>query len=323
MAKAKFQFNPKTLSFERIDNTILHKLRSLISHLFSGVLVSLAFFIIYALYFPNPRVDQLKREKAELETKYQIISSDLEMIEDVLKDIEERDNQLYRSVVQADPVSANLRRYNPSQSKRNETYERTNSFIAAQTVTQIEDIKRKLYIQSVSFDEVVNLVRNKEDMLLSIPGIQPVMNKDLRRMASGFGMRIDPIYKTPKFHAGMDFSGDIGTEIYATGKGTIHFKGWMQGYGNAVIIDHGYGYKTLYGHLSEFVKTLHVGSKVNRGDVIAYMGSTGKSTGPHLHYEVHYRDKVTDPRNFYYMDLSPQQYDEMIRITSNNGNVYD
>lgn len=323
MAKAKFQFNPKTLSFERIDNTIKHKFGSFISHLLSGVLVGLAFFIVFALFIDSPQEKELKSANAELEAQYKLLSSQLDQMQYVLTDIEQRDDQLYRSVVQAEPVAANLRRLNHSQRRYNDIRQKTNSEIAAKTVAQLEDIKRQLYIQSVSFDEVVNLVRNKEDMLLSIPGIQPVMNKDLRRMASGFGMRIDPIYKTPKFHAGMDFSGDTGTEIYATGKGVIDFKGWMQGYGNTVIIDHGYGYKTLYGHLNGFVKNLRVGSKVSRGDVIAYMGNTGKSTGPHLHYEVHYRDKVTDPRNFYYMDLSPEQYDEMIQITSNNGNVYD
>ena len=323
MAKAKFQFNPKTLSFERIDNTIRHRFGNIISHLASGLFIGLGLFILFALFIDSPHEKELKSENAELEAQLQLLNSQLDEVQEVLTDIEQRDDQLYRVVVQADPIASNIRHLSSSQDKYKSLLEKSNSEIAVQTTAKMDDIRRQLYTQSLSFDEVTNLVKNKEDMLLCIPAIQPVLNKDLKRMASGYGMRIDPIYNTPKFHAGMDFSGETGTEIFATGKGTIEFKGWMQGYGNAVIIDHGYGYKTLYGHLNGFLKTLRVGTKVNRGDVIAYMGSTGKSTGPHLHYEVHYRDKVTDPRNFYYMDLSPAQYDEMIQISSNNGKVFD
>lgn len=323
MSKAKFQFNPKTLSYERIDNTIKHRFSFLFSHLVSGILVGLAFFVLFALFIHSPREKELINRNAEMEAQYELLTSQMDELQDVLTDIQQRDDQLYRVVVQADPVPNYIRRATHSQSKYSEIREKTNSDIVAEATAKIDDLRRQVYIQSQSLDEVTNLARNKEDMLLCIPGIQPVKNKDLRRMASGFGHRIDPIYKTPKFHAGMDFSGEVGTEIYATGKATIEFKGWMQGYGNAIILNHGYGYKTLYGHLNGFVKSQKVGSQVNRGDVIAFMGNTGKSTGPHLHYEVHYRDKVTDPRNFYYIDLSPSEYDEMIQIISNNGTVYD
>jgi murein DD-endopeptidase MepM/ murein hydrolase activator NlpD len=323
MSKARFKYNPKTLSYERVDNTIKHKFSFLFSHLLSGFLVGLTFFVLFALFIPSPRVKKLESEKAELDAQFSLLSMELLDIQEVLADMEQRDDQLYRVVVQADPVANNIRKSARSQSKYNEILNKTNSEIAATTTAQLAEIRHRLYMQSLSFDELTNLVKNREDMLLSIPGIQPVMNKDLKRMASGFGFRIDPIYRTPKFHAGMDFSGEIGTEIYATGKATVEFKGWMQGYGNTVVLNHGYGYKTLYAHLNNFEKKLKVGSTVNRGDVIAYMGNTGKSTGPHLHYEVHYRGKVTDPRNYYYIDLSPEDYDKMIQITSNNGNVYD
>ncbi len=323
MSKARFQFNPKTLSFERIDNTIKHRFTYLFSHLVSGLLIGLAFFVLFALFINSPRERDLKSRNAELEAQFELVSTQLDEIQEILTDIEQRDDQLYRVVVQADPLSSNIRRTSLSQGKYSKIRQKTNSEIAAAATAQIDEVRRRLYLQSISFDEVTEMVRNKEDMLLCIPGIQPVKNKDLKRMASGYGFRIDPIYKTQKFHAGMDFSGEIGTEIYATGKATVEFRGWKQGYGNCVILDHGYGYKTLYAHLNGFVKTQKIGSKVNRGEVIAYMGNTGKSTGPHLHYEVHYKDKATDPRNFYYIDLSPEQYDEMIQIVSNNGNVYD
>lgn len=323
MSKAKYRYDPKTLSYERIDNTIKHKFSYIFSHLLSGFLFGLAFFVVFALFIPSPKEKELKSQNANLEAQFELMSMRLDEIQEVLTDIEQRDDQLYRVVVQADPVANNIRNSSRSQSKYIEIRNKTNSDIAASTASQLDEISRRLYSQSISFDEVTNLVKNREDMLLSIPGIQPVMNKDLRRMASGYGFRIDPIYRTPKFHAGMDFSGDTGTEIYATGKATVDFKGWMQGYGNTVVLDHGYGYKTLYAHLHNFEKKLKVGATVNRGDVIAYMGNTGKSTGPHLHYEVHYRGKATDPRNYYYIDLSPEEYDKMIQITSNSGNVYD
>ncbi len=318
MAKARYQFNPKTLSFERVDNTIRHWANWFLSHLLTGVLVGLACFVVFALFIPSPREKTLKSECEQLETQYELLNAQLEEVQSVLTDIQQRDDNLYRLIVQADPVSKNIRMGAENKEKYKDLPE-----IAAKNSMMMDRIRRQLYVQSTSFDEVVNLARNKEDMLLCIPAIQPVMNKNLKRMASGYGYRIDPIYKTPKFHAGMDFSGEIGTNIFATGKGVIEFRGWMQGYGNAVIVDHGYGYKTLYGHLNNFVSTLKVGSPVVRGQVIAYMGNTGKSTGPHVHYEVRYKGKVVDPRNYYYMDLTPKQYDEMIQIVSNNGNIFD
>ncbi len=323
MAKAKYQFNPKTLSFERVDNTIRHWVRWFLSHLFTSVLAGLACFIVFALFIPSPREKKLKSELEEMETQYELLNAQLDEVQNILDDIRQRDDNLYRLIVQADPVETSIRMGSDYQEKYKDLKSRTNSQIAAKTSVMMESIRRQIYTQSTSFDEVVNLARNKEDMLLCIPAIQPVMNKNLKRMASGYGYRIDPIYKTPKFHAGMDFSGEIGTDIFSTGKGVIEFRGWMQGYGNTVIVDHGYGYKTLYGHLNNFAKNIKVGTRVSRGEVIAYMGNTGKSTGPHVHYEVRYKDKVVDPRNYYYMDLSPKQYDEMIKIVSNNGNIFD
>ncbi len=176
-------------------------------------------------------------------------------------------------------------------------------------------------MQSHSFDEIVDLAKNKEERLLCMPAIQPVLNKDLKRVASGYGMRIDPIYKTPKFHGGMDFTGALDTEIFATGKGVIEAAGWMQGYGNTVIVNHGFNYKTLYAHLNKF--KVKKGAKVSRGDVIGFMGTTGKSTGVHLHYEVQYKGKQTNPQNYYFMDLSPEEYDQMVQLSSNYGHVFD
>ena len=158
-------------------------------------------------------------------------------------------------------------------------------------------------------------------MLQCVPAIQPILNKDLTRTASGFGWRIDPIYRTRRFHAGMDFSAPTGTEIYATGNGTIRKSGWQQGYGNTVEVNHGFGYVTRYAHMQK--TNVRVGQKVKRGDVIGFVGNTGKSTGPHLHYEVHYRGKVMNPQNYYFLDLSPEEYDKMVQLSNNAGQMFD
>jgi murein DD-endopeptidase MepM/ murein hydrolase activator NlpD len=181
-----------------------------------------------------------------------------------------------------------------------------------------------LYTQSNSFDELIVLAKQNEDKLLHIPAIQPILNQDLKRTASGYGRRIDPIYKTIRFHKGMDFSAPTGTEIFATADGVIEKISWDKtGYGNCVIIDHGYGYKTLYAHCHKFQKGLRKGLKVKRGDVIAFVGNTGKSTGPHLHYEVRYKNKPQNPQNYYFQDLSPEEYDNMVRISSNSSKTFD
>ena len=197
----------------------------------------------------------------------------------------------------------------------------SNPELVVSTTQKMDMLRKQLYIQSNSLEELISLGKNQEERSKCIPAIQPISNKDLRRTASGYGVRIDPIYRTPRFHSGMDFSAKVGTEIYATGNGVVTFAAWKQGYGNCLIIDHGYGYQTLYGHMSKFKK--RVGQKVTRGEVIGEVGNTGKSTGPHLHYEVIVRGKYDNPSKYYYMDLSPEEYDRMIQIAENHGQVMD
>ena len=321
MAKPKFHFNPKTLTYERIDNTIRHKIKKLGSHLITSILSGLACFVVFAMLFDSPRERILRSENAQLEAQYKFVNIQLDQLQEVLTDMQQRDDNLYRVVVQAEPIPTTIRNAWSESLQYEDLRKKTNSELAVSTIKKLDNIRRQLYIQSLSFDEIVDLAKNKEEKFLCIPAIQPVLNKDLKRMASGYGIRIDPIYKTPKMHTGMDFTGSMNTEIYATGKGVVEFIGWMQGYGNTIIINHGFNYKTLYGHLNG--NKVKVGSKVNRGDVIAYMGSTGKSTGVHLHYEVHYRGRPTNPQNYYFMDLNPEEYDRMVQLSSNYGNVFD
>ena len=240
----------------------------------------------------------------------------------VMQDIQQRDDNLYRVVLQADPVSDAVRKAGYGGTNRYEQLrDMANADLVINTTQKLDMLNRQLYIQSKSFDEVVDLCKSHDEMLKCIPAIQPVSNKDLKKTASGYGVRIDPIYKTTKFHAGMDFSASPGTPVYATGDGVVVKAGWETGYGNTIEVNHGFGYLTRYAHLSAY--KVRPGQKVVRIEVIGAVGSTGKSTGPHLHYEVHVKGKVQNPVNYYFMDLSAEDYDKMIQIAANHGKVFD
>ncbi|MDD2286535.1 MAG: M23 family metallopeptidase, partial [Paludibacter sp.] len=318
MAKKKYYFNPETLSYEETDNTLLFKLKRLLIHLFSGVSLGIVFFFIFVSLISSPEEVQLIQEKNRLHAQYKLLERNMDEVSEILADLQQRDDNLYRVVFQADPIPYSIRKSTAGNSEYyRQLLSMTNSQIAVATTQKYNELKKQLYIQSNSYDELVKLASNQEEMLKHIPAIQPILNKDLTRTASGFGWRIDPIYRTRRFHEGMDFTAPIGTEIYATGNGIVRLAGWRQGYGNAVEINHGFGYKTLYGHMHQI--RVKAGQKVNRGDVIGLVGNTGKSTGPHLHYEVHYREKVMNPQHYYFLDLSPEEYDRMVQLSNNAG----
>jgi murein DD-endopeptidase MepM/ murein hydrolase activator NlpD len=322
MAKRKFHFNPETLSYEETDHTLLFKIKRLLIHLFSGVSLGAVFFFIFVTLVDSPEEKQLQQDKNRMYAQYKLLEKSMDEIQEVLTDLQGRDDNLYRVIFQADPIPYALRKSTATNSEYyKQLLDMTGSEIAVTTTKKYNELKKQLYIQSKSYDELVQLAQNQEKMLLHIPAIQPVLNKDLKRAASGFGWRIDPIYRTRRFHEGMDFTAPTGTDIYATGNGTVVLAGWRQGYGNCVEINHGFNYKTLYGHMSAI--KVRVGEKVSRGEVIGLVGSTGKSTGPHLHYEVHYRGQPQNPQNYYFLDLTPKQYDEMVQITENAGQMFD
>ena len=322
MAKKKFHFNTETLSYEQIEHTLGHKLKRFLIHALSGVFSGIIFFFIFVSTIQSPEEKQLGQDKSHMEAQYRVLVRQLEEVQFVMSDLEQRDDNLYRVVFQADPIPLSVRR---GSSANTEYYaqllDMTNSEVVVSTTKKLNELKKELYIQSKSYDELVLLAKNKETMLANLPAIQPVLNKNLTRMASGYGWRIDPIYHTRRFHAGMDFTAPIGTDIYATGNGTIIAAGWQQGYGYCVQINHGYGYITLYGHMSAI--KVHIGQSIKRGDVIGLVGSTGKSTGPHVHYEVHYKGEVMNPQNYYFLDLSPADYDRMVQMSNNAGQMFD
>lgn len=322
MAKKKFHFNSDTLSYEQIEHTITHFLKRFAIHVFSGVFLGLIFFFIFVSTIQSPEEKQLVQDKTHMEAQYRVMERQFQEVQYVLTDLQQRDDNLYRVVFQADPIPFSVRR---GSSANTEYYEQlldmTNSEIVVSTTKKLNELKKELYIQSKSYDDVVLMAKNKEITLQCLPAIQPVLNKNLTRMASGYGWRIDPVYHSRRFHAGMDFTAPVGTDIYATANGTVQSAGWQQGYGNCVQINHGYGYLTLYGHMSAI--KVRIGQPVKRGDVIGLVGSTGKSTGPHLHYEVHYRGEIMNPQNYYYLDLSPAEYDRMVQMSNNAGQMFD
>jgi murein DD-endopeptidase MepM/ murein hydrolase activator NlpD len=322
MAKPKFHFNPSTLTYDRIDNSFKHRFKNIIIHFFSSISLGLLFFVIYTFTFNSPREKDLIKENRSLKVQYNVLSKQMDGIQEVLTDIQQRDDNMYRVIYQADAIPTSVRQSGYEGTNRYANLMNTpDSEMMIEITKKMDLLSKQLYIQSLSFDEIIGLAKQNEDKLQCIPSIQPVSNKDLKRTASGYGMRIDPIYKTVKFHAGMDFSASVGSDIYATGNGTVTFTGWKQGYGNAVIINHKYGYETLYGHMDKI--KIRQGAKIKRGEIIGYVGSSGKSTGPHLHYEVRYKGKPTNPQNYYFMDLSPENYDKMTQLSTNCGQVFD
>ena len=265
----------------------------------------------------------LKRELSYTIEQYELLNSQLNQVELVLDDLQRRDDNIYRVIFEAEPIANSIRKAGFGGVNRYKHLEgMKNTELVLNTTKKIDQISKQLYIQTKSFDEIALLAKDKSNMLAALPAIQPVSNKDLSRMASGFGPRIHPIYKTKKFHYGMDFSAKTGTPIYATGNGRIEkVRKSRRGFGNHVIINHGYGYKTLYAHMKKYI--VKKGQKVKRGEIIGYVGNTGTSVAPHLHYEVHKNGKKLDPVNFYYEDLNAEEYEKMIFLSSQPNQSFD
>ena len=322
MAKSKYHINPETLTIERVEHGFLYWLRRGAVSMLLGIIMGIVFFFIFVQFFPSPREKQVTQQRDALLTQYEVLQRQTDRIQLVLGDLQQRDDNLYRVLLQAEPIPLSARMGATQQVEYYDSISRmTNSQLAVDLTRRVDVIEKELYVQSKSYEEILTLAKEQEIKMENLPAIQPVLNKDLTRVASGYGWRVDPVYHTRKFHAGMDFSSPIGTDVYATGNATVEFTGWKQGYGNCVILSHGYNYKTLYAHLSKSLVRRY--QKVHRGDVIALVGNTGKSTGPHLHYEVRYNDKPVDPRNFYFQDLSPEEYDMMVQLSNNFGQMMD
>ncbi len=323
MAKEKFKFNPESLKYDRIEFNSSDKLLRVLAYFGGSLILAFLYILVFSQFFGTPKERKLKRENHQLVSQFEIMTVKLDQIQTVIADLEERDDNLYRTIFEAEPISNSVRVQGVGGVDR---YAKLDGFdysdLVIETAKELDALTRRVYIQSKSYDDLIKMAKNKDVMLASIPAIMPISNKDLKRTASGWGWRIHPIYKTRKFHYGMDFTAPTGTEIYATGDGKIiQVKKSRRGYGNKLVVDHGFGYRTLYGHLSRF--NVKRGQKVKRGDVIGYVGNTGLSTAPHLHYEVQQNGKKVNPLNFYNNDLTAEEYQRMIEISANSGQSFD
>ncbi len=326
MAKKRYKFNPDTLSYERIGISFREKITRILAYFSSSLALALIIVVVIINAYETPKTKALKRENKQLLTQYELMAKDLNDMEVVLDELQQRDDNIYRVIFESNPIPSSIRKAGFGGANAYSHLENLdNAELVVETAKKLDIISKEAYIQSKSYDEVMQMALNKEDMLASIPAIQPLTNKDLKRTASGFGYRMHPIYKVRKMHYGMDFTAPIGTPVYATGDGTVsEVSGSINshsGFGLLVRIDHGYGYETLYGHLNSF--NVKRGQKVKRGDVIAYVGNSGGSTAPHLHYEVHKDGEAINPAYYYYKDLTSQEYDKMISISSNIGQTLD
>ena len=321
-AKKKYKINPETLAMEQVESGLGYWLRQTGIYILSGIVLGVVFLYLFLVFFPSPREKQLLREKEAMQSQMETLNRQVDQMQIVMTDLQQRDDNLYRVLFGAEPIPLNIRQGTQRKiSYYEEIAQMTNSQLSADLSLKVDVLEKELYVQAKSYDEVLELAKTQEIRMENIPAIQPVLNKDLKRVASGYGVRIDPVYHVRKFHQGMDFTAPTGTEVFATGNAKVSFVGWKQGYGNTVILDHGFGYQTLYAHL--FKALVRKGQKVRRSDIIALVGNTGKSTGPHLHYEVRLHGKPVDPRNYYFYDLSPEEYDQMIQLSNNFGQILD
>ncbi|MDH6355964.1 hypothetical protein M2132_002315 [Dysgonomonas sp. PH5-45] len=321
--KIYYLYNPQTLSYERFYPSKMRKALAVArSVVFGMILGVIGFWLVTNYLLDSPKEVEMKKENRMLRANHDLVSRRLDAALKVMKDMQQRDDNMYRAIFHTDPVSAELRNSGMGNAERySDLMNLSNPDMIVRTSQKMDLLSKQIYIQSKSFDNIVDMLKTQEDRILHVPSIQPVANKDLSRVASGYGMRIDPVYGSPRFHSGMDFTAKTGTPVYATGNGTVIHADWRQGYGNTIVVDHGYGYQTLYAHLNAY--DVKAGQKVTRGDKIGEVGSTGKSTGPHLHYEVHVKGSPENPANYYFMDLTPEEYDQMLRISANHGQVMD
>jgi murein DD-endopeptidase MepM/ murein hydrolase activator NlpD len=274
-------------------------------------------------YFPSANEKKLLQENSRLNDNYTLIQEEITRMNQQLHEIEKRDNMVYRSIFEASPIPDSARaKMMEKQEEEKFVASLTESELNESIIIQIKNLNNRLHAQTISFNAIEEMVKNKAALLSATPAIQPVSNKDLSRLASGFGYRIDPVYKTTKMHAGLDFAAPQGTPVYATADGVVTTAGNTgNGYGNHVVINHGFSYETLYGHMVRI--KVRDGQKIHRGEVIGWVGSTGKSTGPHLHYEVHKNGNPVDPIYFFYNDLTPEQFDRMLKIAATGNQSFD
>ncbi|HMU45568.1 MAG TPA: M23 family metallopeptidase [Chitinophagaceae bacterium] len=323
MKKIKYYYNTNTLRYEKLEVPFRVKLLRFFGFVAAALVTAAIISFVAFQFIGSPQERILQRQNKQLRDSYYDLQDELESLETQMKELEKRDNDVYRAIFEANPIPDSARAKELEEKQEIASIEKIkDNQLASSIAKTLSNLKSRAKAQEKSYKEVVSLVKDKEKLLAHTPAIQPVSNKDLNRIASGFGYRIDPVYKTVKFHAGLDFSAPQGTPIYATADGNVNIAGSTgNGYGNHVVINHGYGYETLYGHMVR-VKVRR-GQSVKRGEVIGWVGSTGKSTGPHCHYEVHKNGQKIDPIYFFYNDLTPEQFDLILKKAAASNQSFD
>ncbi|MBN2757202.1 MAG: M23 family metallopeptidase [Bacteroidales bacterium] len=324
MSAYKYHFDPETLIYSKVKLDFKTRVyKKFLPKFAISAIIGVIIFVLSSFIIKSPIEKQLEEEKSALILKFDMLNRQMAEAEGSLDEVENRDDNIYRKIFQANPIPQSVRKAGFGGVDKYKIYEGSENLnILKSTAKRLDILSKQLVVQSKSFDEVIDLVKDKEKMLASIPAIQPIALNELTRFGSAFGYRIHPIYKILKMHTGIDLTAPRGTEIHASGNGIVTRADWAGGYGNCVRINHGYGYMTLYGHMNKFI--VRPGQKVKRGDVIGYVGSTGLSTSPHLHYEVRINGKFVNPVNFYYNDLTDEEYAEMIEMSSNaNTHIFE
>lgn len=323
MSKIRYRYNTKTLSYEKAITPIRTRIFRVISFLGTASVIGVIAVIIAFKYFDSPKEKQLRRDIERMQLQYNLLGRRVDQMNLVMEDLASRDNNIYRAILESDSIPDAIRKAGFGSMDRYQSLEGFDYSSLMVSLTQkVDRLEKQMYIQSKSYDDVIKMAKGKEKLIASIPAIMPISNKDLRHAPGGFGWRTHPIYKTPEFHPGMDFAAPEGTEIYATGDGVVTAAdNKSQGYGNHVVIDHGFGYETLYGHMSRIA--VKPGQVIKRGQVIGYVGSTGLSTAPHCHYEVHKNGELMNPLNYYYNDLSPEEYAKLVELSNESGQAFD
>ncbi len=323
MAKVKYYYDADTLSYRKIERRKKEVYQKGTLIFLAILLIAFFGFIIFSQFLMSPNERAQKRELDNLKLHYDLLNKRIEETSNILTEIQQRDNNIYRVFFEANPIPEEQRTAGFGGVNRYKSLEGfDNSAMIQKATKDIDVLSKQLVVQSKSLDEIVSLAKEKEKMLASLPAIQPVSNEFLTRMASGYGWRNDPFTKARKFHRGMDFTAPQGTPVYATGDGVVlRADANATGYGKHVRIDHGFGYVTLYGHMTKYVVKRK--QKIKRGDLLGYVGSTGRSKAPHLHYEVRKNGQAINPINFYYGSLTPEEFNAMLKIAELEGQSYD
>ena len=318
MARIKYYYDTETCRYERIKKGKWDVFLNLLGFLCVSFILAISIVMVSNLYFDSPKEAMLKKENEELRLYYEMMEKDVSRLNEMLAVLQDRDDNIYRIIFEAEPIPSTIRQAGVGGTERyKELLEKglKRESLILSNLQKIDQLKKQMYIQTKSYDDIMRMANDKEKMWACIPAIQPISNKELNRMASGFGMRMHPIYKVRKMHAGCDFSAPRGTPIYATGDGEVSLvRSQYSGYGKEIEIDHGYGYITKYAHLDRF--NVKKGQKVKRGEIIGYVGNTGSSTAPHLHYEIIKDRKKVNPMNFFFQDLNADEYEKLLELAS-------